>query len=38
MLQSIETIKGDTGDILCRCIYTKDAAGLVEAFQTPDPR
>jgi hypothetical protein len=34
MLQSIESEKGDSGDVLLRGIDPKDAAGLVEALQT----
>jgi hypothetical protein len=34
MLQSIESEKGDTRDILIRGVNPKDAAGLVEALQT----
>jgi hypothetical protein len=34
MLQSIESEKGDTRDIIFRGVDPKDAAGLVEALQT----
>jgi hypothetical protein len=38
VLQSIETKKGHPGDVLCRSVDSKDAAGFVEAFQGQDPR
>ncbi len=34
MLQSIESEKGDTGDVFSGGVNPKDAAGLVEALQT----
>jgi hypothetical protein len=37
MLECIEPEKGYASDVLVRGINPKDAAGLMEAFQTPTP-
>ena len=38
MLQSIKTKKSYPGDVFCRSMHSKDAAGFVQALQGQDPR